>query len=1052
MAYSVSRVFWVRLGCDNKQYPRPTTLRAARILAKSIFAPYARLPARVSRNTAILSSRARSSFDRPTRGLVFLSIDGPSFLSFPFETTASASPIASSRSPFRVARLERERRARVARDTRRRARTSRARGEARVPLAPRTRSARLLASRRLGRSTARASHAHVSRVPRGNTRHSKPRLVAPRARRRASRASPGLAMRARSRARAPAPPALGSLRGRARGRARPPPADEKTTNLLVDTPVVRSKREEAPERDAPPAAASAVAVVAIDPIGRASPSPEGAPRFSERAMPSTCRLHVDDALASFAHAEMLKTLDHSAGDSSAASGLTSAVFDEFPGAAPEFDDALGGAADAFAEPTPRVGSVIDRQRVGSDTLAAARAETHQTHQTRLGEDAAARAERIERLEAPASGKNVLRKEFFPREPNAFGRDWFDFEYAPPPDAYAAYEDASVGGGFFPPPHASSAYDAELAAELYGDAAGGVGRSLLRRAMANDKRVPRRSRRRRSRRWRSRRRRTNPNPWHVRDFRGAFPWAPPTRATTNAPPSPRARRASAKRRRAGTARDLGVAAKKPRGVSGVGGVGAHMRGGARSTSKFRGVTHHCRTGRWEAHIWEDGKQVYLGGFDSEHQAALAYDVAAVKCRGDDAVTNFCMEDYAQELRGIANVNKEELVLSLRRQSKGFAKGSSKYRGVTRHQKGRWEARIGQLVGKKYRYLGLFDTEEDAAVAYDAEAVRQKGFDAVTNFDLAEYADELAAHTTSAKGSGKRQRVSEDGENPNTEQDTSPKTLAIAPARAADVAARAQAQAMRPGPSRRARAQRGGVDGGARVLRGDQGPRRHRRRVRRAESRPPARVGPRRRRRRRRRRAAAAAARVVAARKSKHAKALLTRESSDPPNTSDDALDVVGGVCLDSSKEEPPKRRAGSVAPDEDALELDAAAREEVSARAGGTVQALRAMVEEAKAELASARREMRTLISEKKEQKKEQNRANDDRRDFLREKPRSTRRRRASKRRASKRRRRASRRRAARRRARVWKRERFRVPRHNTHTRDGNASQRLSRVTTSLARR
>lgn len=54
--------------------------------------------------------------------------------------------------------------------------------------------------------------------------------------------------------------------------------------------------------------------------------------------------------------------------------------------------------------------------------------------------------------------------------------------------------------------------------------------------------------------------------------------------------------------------------------------------------------------------------------------------------------------------------------------------------------------------------------------------------------------------------------------------------------------------------------------------------------------------------------------------------------------------------------------------------------------------------------------------------------------------------------ASKRRRRESRRRAIRRRARVWERERFRVPRHNTHTRDGNASQRLSRVTTSLARR
>ena len=31
-------------------------------------------------------------------------------------------------------------------------------------------------------------------------------------------------------------------------------------------------------------------------------------------------------------------------------------------------------------------------------------------------------------------------------------------------------------------------------------------------------------------------------------------------------------------------------------------------GGRSTSTFRGVTHHVRTGRWEAHIWMDGKQV------------------------------------------------------------------------------------------------------------------------------------------------------------------------------------------------------------------------------------------------------------------------------------------------------------------------------------------------------------------------------------------------------------------------------------------------------------
>jgi hypothetical protein len=34
-----------------------------------------------------------------------------------------------------------------------------------------------------------------------------------------------------------------------------------------------------------------------------------------------------------------------------------------------------------------------------------------------------------------------------------------------------------------------------------------------------------------------------------------------------------------------------------------------------------------------------------------QAALAYDLAAIKCRGEDAQTNFPMAKYAQELRHV-----------------------------------------------------------------------------------------------------------------------------------------------------------------------------------------------------------------------------------------------------------------------------------------------------------------------------------------------------------------------------------------------------------------
>jgi hypothetical protein len=77
-------------------------------------------------------------------------------------------------------------------------------------------------------------------------------------------------------------------------------------------------------------------------------------------------------------------------------------------------------------------------------------------------------------------------------------------------------------------------------------------------------------------------------------------------------------------------------------------------GIRATSKYRGVTHHCRTGRFESHIWDSGKQVYLGGFDTEEQAALAYDIAAVKCRGPAAITNFNIQEYRAELENLHSV--------------------------------------------------------------------------------------------------------------------------------------------------------------------------------------------------------------------------------------------------------------------------------------------------------------------------------------------------------------------------------------------------------------
>ena len=68
--------------------------------------------------------------------------------------------------------------------------------------------------------------------------------------------------------------------------------------------------------------------------------------------------------------------------------------------------------------------------------------------------------------------------------------------------------------------------------------------------------------------------------------------------------------------------------------------------AGTASPFVGVTWKRRNRRWQARITTASGQVYLGIYVAEHEAARAYDRAAIAGHGEFAHLNFPISDYVE----------------------------------------------------------------------------------------------------------------------------------------------------------------------------------------------------------------------------------------------------------------------------------------------------------------------------------------------------------------------------------------------------------------------
>lgn len=146
--------------------------------------------------------------------------------------------------------------------------------------------------------------------------------------------------------------------------------------------------------------------------------------------------------------------------------------------------------------------------------------------------------------------------------------------------------------------------------------------------------------------------------------------------------------------------------------------------AGTSSQYVGVAVKRSSGLYRAAIKVKGFTHDLGYYKEEESAARAYDMACICVRGlADAKINFPVTDYSTHAEMLSSMVIDDLAKQLRTQAGATGtrqKKTTQYQGTRAKQYGgKWEAII-PVAGRSI-YLGVYDTDKQAAQAYDQAVI-------------------------------------------------------------------------------------------------------------------------------------------------------------------------------------------------------------------------------------------------------------------------------------------------------------------------------------------